>query len=66
VRKLVVYTAVFRFSGSMRREDAHSKLVMLPDGSFIVRHNAENGQYALSVRFPFYFILVLLKTLLTA
>ena len=40
-----------RFAGSMRREDAHNKLVLLPDGSFIVRRNPENGQYALSVRY---------------
>jgi len=34
----------------MRREMAHSKLEHLPDGSFIVRQNPENRQYALSVR----------------
>jgi len=35
----------------MQREDAHGKLELLPDGSFIVRRNPENGQYALSVRY---------------
>lgn len=34
----------------MCREDAHGKLELLPDGSFIVRRNPENGQYALGVR----------------
>jgi len=35
----------------MKREAAHSKLALLPDGSFVVRRNPENGQYALSVRY---------------
>ena len=39
-----------RFCDSLQREIAHKKLELLPDGSFIVRRNPENGQYALSVR----------------
>jgi len=45
-----VVVILLRFCDSMRREEAHHKLEYLPDGSFVVRRNPENGQYALSVR----------------
>ena len=51
-----MYESLFclRFLDSVEREDAHSRLELLYDGSFIVRRNPQNGQYALSVRYSVY------------
>jgi len=53
VKEIEMHELLFclRFLDSVEREDAHSRLELLYDGSFIVRRNPQNGQYALSVRY---------------